>query len=357
MMNNPVVDVVADVLAEELGIELLGSTNYSENINAKSDFDLNAIYERAKEIQNNSTDIFTTLNGVDIHSYESEKGILCLSDNNGYNPFFMTKHSLSQFCQKIGMNKTYYNTCCEKNAYDLLDKNMNYWIDRTRGTSLMLRTYKNEYVRGVLSNKFVTLDTPEILEVVNDMTTDYDLKGAVINPERLHLRFTQKRELFDNDDLFGGFTIDSSDVGRKALEIKFFIYKQVCMNGLCVPKYSDFVYRQKHLGLLLLDFKNEFREAIEGVDVFCEKIQDVIIKSKNTVVDLDNEDYLKNVSKVTEIPVEVLQDKVIPLAWDKYDGSTQWGLINAVTDFAQNYTLERRIKLENVAGKLLSVAA
>ena len=32
---------------------------------------------------------------------------------------------------------------------------------------------------------------------------------------------------------------------------------------------------------------------------------------------------------------------------------SRWGFINAVTEVAQDYTLERRIELENAAGKLL----
>jgi hypothetical protein len=44
--------------------------------------------------------------------------------------------------------------------------------------------------------------------------------------------------------------------------------------------------------------------------------------------------------------------KVIDLMKTKYGGS-QWGLINGLTEVAQDYTLERRLDIERIAGNLL----
>lgn len=40
---------------------------------------------------------------------------------------------------------------------------------------------------------------------------------------------------------------------------------------------------------------------------------------------------------------------------NKY-GTHDWGVINSLTEVAQDYTLERRIALERIAGDLLSNA-
>ena len=37
---------------------------------------------------------------------------------------------------------------------------------------------------------------------------------------------------------------------------------------------------------------------------------------------------------------------------DRYDMS-RWGLINGITELAQDFTLERRLELERMAGNLL----
>lgn len=350
-----------NAVSKNLGINLLGSTDYLETITARKEVDLDLVYDRALDIQNNSRDIILTGKEKDakITGFSSKKGVVTLTDKKGNKPYVMTKHSLAQLCQKIGMNKMYYNTCYDKKAFDLLDENMNYWCLNSKAEEhTMFRIYKDKYVRGVLSDKFTVFDAPDIIYEVMDTVAKerYDLKGALINPERLHLRFTQNRELFDDDDLFGGFTIDSSDVGRKALEIRFFIYKQVCTNGLCIPKYSNFSYRQRHFGVFAaVDFRSNFKVALKGVDSFCESVKDLVLKSKNISVDLTDEDFIKQVSHITTLPVEVLNKKVIPLAQQNYD-STQWGLINAITHYAQSYTLERRLELENTAGRLLLTA-
>lgn len=346
---------------DELGLEVMGSKNFSERINAKANLSLDDLVDKSLDIQSKCQDItVNTKPNFIIDRFESKgRGLMSVVTSDGYNnfgysSFFMTKHSLSQLCQKIGMNKTYYNTCYDKEAYSLLDTNMNYWLNKYENP-LMIRTYDN-YARGVLSDKFTIFDTPEILETLSDnqvLRNEYDLKGSYLSPERLHLRFTQDRKLFNDDDLFGGFTINSSDVGRNALEITFFVYKQVCTNGLCVPQYSSFAYKQKHIGLGYKDFKEQFVTALKGVDDFCDGIKEAISLSKKVKVDLSSEETVKKIVNISTLPKETVEEKVIPLIIDVY-GNTSWGVVNAVTQVAQDYTLERRLELETNAGNLLT---
>ena len=45
--------------------------------------------------------------------------------------------------------------------------------------------------------------------------------------------------------------------------------------------------------------------------------------------------------------------KVIDLMQTKYEDN-RWGLINGITEVAQDFTLERRLELERIAGNLLA---
>ena len=47
-------------------------------------------------------------------------------------------------------------------------------------------------------------------------------------------------------------------------------------------------------------------------------------------------------------------NKVIELSNNKY-GFSDWGVVNSITEVAQDYTLERRIELEKIAGSMLRV--
>ena len=46
------------------------------------------------------------------------------------------------------------------------------------------------------------------------------------------------------------------------------------------------------------------------------------------------------------------RNKIIDLAAQRY-GRTKWGLINGITEVAQDHTLDARINYETFAGKLL----
>mgnify|MGYP007070346797 CR=1 FL=1 len=49
--------------------------------------------------------------------------------------------------------------------------------------------------------------------------------------------------------------LDSSDVGRNILIIRFGIYKLVCTNGLVIGRADGILYRQKHIGVKADEFE------------------------------------------------------------------------------------------------------
>ena len=72
---------------------------------------------------------------------------------------------------------------------------------------------------------------------------------------------------------------------------------------------------------------------------------------KKVLSQQDMDDFLARVRGQTQLPEEGAK-KVLNLMQSKY-GDTRWGLINSITEVAQDYTLERRLDLERVAGNLL----
>ena len=65
----------------------------------------------------------------------------------------------------------------------------------------------------------------------------------------------------------------------------------------------------------------------------------------------DIEELLEDIKETTKLSDEAAT-KVIEYMVQKYD-KTQWGLINGITEVAQEFTLERRIELETLAGNML----
>ena len=155
----------------------------------------------------------------------------------------------------------------------------------------------------------------------------------------------------DGEDLFAGITLDSSDVGRSGLYVRFFIYKQVCTNGLIIPKSCGELFRQKHVGISSEDFKNGLIEGLESFNEIKTNVIEMIRESKEIPTNDDIEKLTEEIKNSTKLSDDTV-DEVIMLMDTSYDRS-KWGLINGITEVAQKYTLERRLQLEQIAGELL----
>lgn len=103
-----------------------------------------------------------------------------------------------------------------------------------------------------MSNRYSVLDTPDIIDVIDESTKGLDLKvkGYYMSEERFHARLVQQHMMkINGEDLYAGIQIDSSDVGRSPLNVMFFIYKQVCTNGLAVAKGRGSLFTQRHISI------------------------------------------------------------------------------------------------------------
>jgi len=60
---------------------------------------------------------------------------------------------------------------------------------------------------------------------------------------------------------------------------------------------------------------------------------------------------IRRLSRVSEEDAK----KVIDLAKIRY-GMTRWGIVNSMTEIAQNFELDERLRIENAAGRLIAIA-
>ena len=163
----------------------------------------------------------------------------------------------------------------------------------------------------------------------------------------------------DGEDLFPGLFIDSSDVGRSILTVRFGIYKQVCTNGLVIARNSGVLFEQKHIGISAEEFHEGLVASLSNVELLTENAVEWVQRAKNrpnhwsSASEYDDNinefvAYIKNNTNLSEDSSR----KVIDLMNTKYEDN-RWGLINSITEVAQDFTLERRLELEKIAGNLL----
>ena len=324
---------------------------------------IQVLLSRARNIQKKCSDFNVTKVNHKNFRFTDTGNLRFIPDDGMMEEFPLNKYSLSQLGTKIGVPASYLQKCIDNGRCDLAADNVNSWVE-DYDKDLFIREYDG-HVRGILSSRYAACDTPDILRVLKDTVdlNNYKVKGSFLNEERLHLRLVGKEMLpIDGEDLFPGLFIDSSDVGKSVLTVQFGIYKQVCTNGLVVSQGGGTLFEQKHIGIKLEDFHNDLFNSLKLVDSLCEHSMQLIEScrkksGKYKVSRMSEEDFDAFIAQIqgqTKLSRES-SGKVIDLMREKY-GDSKWGLINSITEVAQDFTLERRIELEKIAGRMLEAA-
>lgn len=314
-----------------------------EVIDTNAAFD--AIVKRANEIQSKCNDYTVKAQNIKM--------------DNELNLHFEDKQMpLSDFatsgvCGKLKVPAAYFARLVNENKKALAADNINTWL-QDNDKEYFIREYDGR-IRGFLTGNYSVYDAPEILQSVDEAfdMNNFKVKGSFVNEERLHVRITEKEMLdIEDEDLFAGITIDSSDIGRSGLRVNFFIYKQVCTNGLVIAKSSAQLFKQKHVGISHEDFVAGLKEGLNTFYELKEKVAESIRETSKIPVAEDIDELLEEIKKSTGMSQESCEE-VVYLMDNRYTRS-RWGLINGITEVAQKYTLDRRIELETIAGNMLA---
>lgn len=268
----------------------------------------------------------------------------------------LSQLATGHLCGKLKVPSRYFTRLVDAGQKELAAENINVWLEDD-ARKFLLREYDGR-IRGVLSGSYSVYDAPEILKTVAEVfdPNEFKLKGSFINEERLHVRLCETKMMdIDGEDLFAGITLDSSDVGRAGLSVKFFIWKQVCTNGLVIAKSSAQLFKQKHIGITSEDFAEGLREGLETFHELKAEIAASINETRQIPLKEDIEELIEDIQNKTALSEESAYE-VLNLV-DKNYKRNQWGLINGITEIAQQFTLERRIELETIAGNMLRLPA
>lgn len=343
---------------------------------------LNDIYTSAKDISENSEDFM--VQKVDdtkmfYDGFENRLRFLytpvSLKKSQETKEYIPTDFAMGQLCSKIGVPFSYLQKCCSSGRGDLATDNVQSWLSDYR-KDLFIRTHRDN-VRGVLTNRYSVCDSDEVMDVVcgSKEFNRMKVKGSFISPDRFHLRMVDTEPfVFPNynedyyNDLYPGITIDSSDVGRCSLTVTFFIYKQVCTNGLILPKIASTLFRQKHIGISKDNFSRALSSAIQSYAEVRRSTYEVLLnvyasehKYMFDFAQMELDSKLrkyeeKRLSEIFSIS-DTTSEKVVNLFQKRvYEGrypNTTFGLVNAVTELAQEYSLETRLQMERSAGRFL----
>lgn len=320
---------------------------------------LGGLFEKALTIEALSNDYMVRKANTQNIRFNETAGITFVAEDQDIRNFPISRYALGQLSTKIGVPSRYIEKCIESGRIDLAQDNVNSWLE-DYNKDLFIREF-NGGIRGVLSSRYSVCDSHEILKAVSDAVdlSKYKVKGSYLNEERLHVRLISTERL-PIEDLFAGLFIDSSDVGRSILTVRFGIYKQVCTNGLVIAKAGGTLFEQKHIGITSEEFHEGLVASLKNFDMLSEYAVEKIKRAKSInnhwSVETDHteeiEEFVAYIRNQTNLSNDSAH-KVIDLMQTKYEDN-RWGLINSITEVAQDFTLERRLELERIAGNILS---
>lgn len=327
------------------------------------------ILQKAKEIKSECKDfIITDLPSVNIEVDSNNR--ITFTDCLGRETFYTTEHSMSQLCNRLDVPyKNFYKKLrCSKRFRQekiALTKNVIESLSQYCNKGIMIRTYR-DWIRAILSDKYSPYDSDQITEVVDASLKCSSIKpselqiGTYLNsPEQLHLRIIHAVPIkCEKQEIYCGFTFDSSDIGLATISINFYIYESLKSNGIRIsvkPGTKNVLFAQRHINI---NDKNIREKIIEACDSFPE-----IAKNIRSYIDFATETTLKNSGLYSPksyngrmmLKELNITNKEIDefMKYVEKNPKTLWGYITAITDYARERGRQQRWHLEKTAGQIL----
>lgn len=267
----------------------------------------------------------------------------------------ISEFAFSQLCTRLGVPANYVKKCFEKGKVNLALDNFRAWAGEC-DKNILVREHEG-VARAVLSDSYVPFDSFKVIKTLKYTvnTSKYKLSQVHLSEDKLHMRFVDYTPINVNDGspLYAGFTVSSSDVGLASLSCRFFLYRAACQNGLVISSMGGTLFRQSHVGAKMSDSKiSMFNRAFMNIDKLTAQAELLIKANRNTYLkDFELEMYLAKAKSELKLS-EKSMDKLKTLIGGKYE-QNKWGIINGITELAQDFTLETRVDMESWAGELL----
>lgn len=270
----------------------------------------------------------------------------------------ITQFAFSQLCARIGVPGKYIDKCYKSGKEDLALQNFRAWADEAKGN--MLIRENDGIVRAVLSDNYAPFDSYKVLRTLKYTVNvkRYQPTQVYLSEDKLVVRFVDFTPLpiKDGSPLYVGFSVTSSDVGRGALSMKMFLYRSVCMNGLLISSGNGTLYKQSHIGENMTESKMQvFQRAFNNLDlVTSEMVANIKRNRERTLKDFEMQILVEKAKRELKLSKE--RSEQFEALVGIYE-PTKWGVVNSITELAQEFSLDRRIEMEEWAGNLFTAKA
>jgi hypothetical protein len=277
----------------------------------------------------------------------------------------LTPWALGQACQKLGLPTPYIRRCPPR----LQDENFNHWMrtheigrqlgkaDRDPDAAWLIRA-RGGTARGILTPRYAKLDNKQLLEallpVLQVQGKSFQVGLVQLSPESFHLRLidpTVARYVLPGDRLMVGIHIANSEVGLRAVTVDALVFRLICTNGLIRRLNQKSLLKQRHIHVSEPRFQDLLADALhEAVAVAAGFIEQMAMATSVPIPDPNKAiDQLAGLWNLSRQTAELIK---FALYGEKNQDSL-YGLVNAVTQVAQQFAIEQRFELETLASLLI----
>jgi len=266
--------------------------------------------------------------------------IICIDGED----FFVSEWAEMQICNKLGIPLRYWKKC----PVSLQQKQFDYWKNYEEREWLL--RFKNDVLRGVLSDKYETFDNKQVIKLWEDtgMTDSFNYE-LMLTDNSFYLRAIYGNGETAVGDLKKGVWITNSEVGRRAVSVDASIWRLACSNGLIVLVEDKPLMYKRHIwikeNVLVAKFKQAVMDALMIADKKIEELKGLKFKKAD-------EEYIQSIGKNI-----FSNDELVNAFRNEFfiqNDFTMFGVVNAITATAKKLPPDDRYEVEAKVGRLLA---
>ena len=237
--------------------------------------------------------------------------------------------------------------------------------ETSQDKGLLLRCRRNGdgdyFAEGVLSELYGIIDNDDVLSMIADNFPDQHKKGLLASHASYNGRDMNLNILVPDlckerpDSEYGvGIAVRNSETGRYTLKLSAFLFRAICLNG-CIwdRKESEIKVNKKHLGRIDWEaLKSDIQQVIQ----FGLSEGELLLGQFDLAQQIAVENPMKTIAclgKTNKLSVGETKAWYSNFLKGEYENNA-FGVINGLTQAAQEFEGNARVELESKASHILT---
>jgi len=226
-------------------------------------------------------------------------------------------------------------------------------------------------VRAILSGRYGDMKDVAVAEIIDQHLPNLDgfqvLRGAVTE-DLFSVTLIGVDPIYRNGDSYYPIhRIHNSETGAKSFEVSSGICKGACSNGMIFAFQKDMRFRIRHLGSKMSEnVEVALRAALTGQSNWADRVAPAISRASEIKIDLDDKKVKeKTIKRLRDFGLtkkfvvqsltlaQCLPSELYGLEFAHGPQVSLWGVVNAMTQLAQDMGELDRYEVEAAAGAIL----